>query len=199
MIIKSTGVQSEPCPAGNHVARCIGLIDLGTQEYTFAGKPKRSRKVLVKWELPNERKVFSEEKGEQAHVLSKEYTMSLSEKANLTKDLQSWRGKPFTEQELDGFDLKTILGVACLLMVIHNEKGYAEIASVAALPKGMTVPAQENPSEYLSLDSFDKTIFDSLPDYQKDKIKASPEYKNLGSPETPSWSDMGEEVDDIPF
>src|SRR3990167_3685661 len=36
-------------------------------------------------------------------TISKFYTLSLSEKANLRKDLEGWRGKSFTESELEGF------------------------------------------------------------------------------------------------
>ena len=202
MIVKSTGTVSDPCPAGNHVARCIGLIDLGTQEESYQGKPKQQRKILVKWETPLETKVFKVENGEQPYVISKEYTMSLGEKANLKKDLESWRGRAFTEQELAGFDLKTILGAPCLVNVIHNDNGYAKITSVSPLPKGTTCPTAVNKFQYFSLEEFDKAMFDSMSDLWKKKIESSPEYKSLGSPErSTSFSDMGTEIgdEDIPF
>lgn len=203
MIVKATGTVSDPCPAGNHVARCIGLIDLGTQEETYQGKPKRQRKILIKWETPLETKVFKEENGEQPYIISKEYTMSLADKSNLKKDLESWRGRAFTEQELAGFDLKNVLGVPCLVNVIHNDNGYAKITNVSPLPKGTTCPEAINvPFQYFSLDEFDKVAFDSLSEFWKKKIESSPEYKSLGSPErATSFDDMGTPAgdDDIPF
>ena len=36
------------------------------------------------------------------------YTLCLHERAALRKDLESWRGRKFTEQELDGFDLEKL-------------------------------------------------------------------------------------------
>jgi hypothetical protein len=46
-------------------------------------------------------------------AMFKNYTLSWSEKANLRLDLQSWRGKPFTQEEMRRFDLETILGAWC--------------------------------------------------------------------------------------
>ena len=50
----SGGKEFEQAPAGTHVARCIKLIDLGTQFGEYQGKPTSARKVVVSWELPNE-------------------------------------------------------------------------------------------------------------------------------------------------
>lgn len=202
MIVKATGTVPEPCPAGNHVARCIGLIDLGTQTEDYLGKTKHQRKVLIKWETPLETKVFKEENGEQPYVLSKEYTMSLGEKSNLRKDLEAWRGRGFTEQELSGFDLQNILGAPCLINVIHQDNGYAKITNVSPLPKGTTCPEIVNKTQYLSLDAFDLNVFQSLPEFWKKKIESSPEYKSIGSPERhTSFESMGDPVgdEDIPF
>lgn len=200
MIVKSTGTVSNPCPAGNHVARCIGLIDLGTQTEEYLGKVKRQRKILLKWETPLETKVFKEENGEQPYVLSKEYTMSLGDKSNLKKDLESWRGRAFTEQELAGFDLKNILGAPCLINVIHQDNGYAKITNVSPLPKGTAAPEQINKSQYLSLDAFDSVVFEQMPDFWKKKIESSPEFKSIGSPERFEQTNHETAVDDdIPF
>lgn len=49
-----------PAPEGNHPARCLSLIDLGTQKSTFQGKEKALRKVLITFELPEETHVFKE-------------------------------------------------------------------------------------------------------------------------------------------
>jgi hypothetical protein len=76
------GKEFEAAPIGNHVGRCIGLIDIGTQQGEYQGKTTHARKVVVRWELPNE--LISE--GDWAgkpFVVSKFYTASLSEKANL--------------------------------------------------------------------------------------------------------------------
>src|SRR5208337_1405024 len=70
----------------------------------------------------------------------KRYTLSLHEKAALRKDLESWRGRTFTEEELKGFDVENVLDVPCLLNVIHNGTSgtvYANVSGIMKLPKSM--------------------------------------------------------------
>jgi hypothetical protein len=56
---------------------------------------------------------------------------------------------------------------------------YDEISSVSPLPKGMTCPAQENPSFEFSLDEYDQAAFDSLPNFLKEKVSGSFEFREL--------------------
>jgi hypothetical protein len=75
--------------------------------------------------------------------VQKRYTASLNEKATLRKDLESWRGKPFTKEELAAFDLEKLLGANGLFSVVHIKgrkdpsQTFAAIQSAMALPKGM--------------------------------------------------------------
>ena len=50
----SGGKEFTPAPVGNHPARCIGIIDLGTQTGEWQGKPLVRRQCVLQWELPNE-------------------------------------------------------------------------------------------------------------------------------------------------
>ena len=53
------------------------------------------------------------------------------------------------EQELEAFDVESLLSVGCLINVIHetrNGSTYANVASVMRLPKGMTAPT---PRDYI--------------------------------------------------
>ena len=44
MIVTDTGGSAfTPCPAGSYLARCVQLIDLGTQASNFEGQEKRAR------------------------------------------------------------------------------------------------------------------------------------------------------------
>jgi hypothetical protein len=110
------------------------------------GKPKLTRKVRLGWELPNEKAVFNEERGEESFMCGQDYTLSLGERANLRHTLESWRGRDFSEAELKGFDLKILLRKSCLVNLIHrksrNQRNYAQVASVMPLPKGMSCPKQ---------------------------------------------------------
>jgi len=129
-------------PAGTFQAVCFGAWDIYWHKNNFGTV---QRKVVVGWEISE---TMSE--GEQAgkrFCVYKQYTLSLNEKANLRKDLESWRGKAFTPDELRGFDITKLVGANCMLSIIHTEKGpktYVNVTSVARLMKGLTPMKQEN-------------------------------------------------------
>lgn len=159
--------------AGVKLAVCFGLFDLGIQ---YDKKWEKSvKKALIMWELPEERITINDE--DKPRAISKKYTLSLHKKAQLRKDLEAWRGKTFTDKELEGFDVKNILGKACQIQIIHSEDGkYANIAALMALPRSMTPPKAENPLKYFSFeDSTD--IPEDTPKWVADIIKTSQEYK----------------------
>lgn len=167
-------------PAGTFAARCIQVVDLGTQSTPFG----ESHKVRISWEIPTETAVFDEKKGQQPFMLSKDYTLSLYEKANLRHDLESWRGKAFTEEQLSGFDIASLLGVPCLLSVLHkpskDNKTYANVSAISALPKGMTVPPQINPSVQYNVSEGRSDTFKALPGWLQKKIEGSFEFSESG-------------------
>jgi hypothetical protein len=182
------GGDFTPPPSGTHVARCVQVVDLGTQHWSFNGQPKTTRKVRITFELPEELHVFEEEKGEEPFFVSKEYTATLASKGKLRPDLESWRGQAFTAEELEGFDLKKVLGAPALVTVVHETgktgKSYANIASIAKLPKSMKCPKQINPSVNFSLDpeDFDQEVYDNLPEWMQKKIAESDEFKAISNP-----------------
>lgn len=189
-------------PAGNHVARCYGMIDIGTvkeEQGIYAGK--ESHKVRISWETPLECHDFG--KGLQPFAIHKEFTISMNEKATLRKFLQSWRGKEFSEDEAKRFDITKLLGVPCMLNVIHKTSAsgntYADISSVGTLPKGFVCVDQVNPRMELTYDNWNQGLFDSLPDFIKDKMKKSKEFAAMVSPGHTETSQEPESTDDLPF
>ena len=130
-------------PAGTFIAVCVGVYDLGIQKSTFGNKPK----VCIRWEI-DERIQQVGEYYNKRFCVSKFYTLSLNEKANLTKDLESWRGKKFTAEEIkQGFEVEKVLGQNCFLSIIHaerNGKTSAKIATISPLPKGVEKIKPEN-------------------------------------------------------
>jgi len=141
------GKHFDPVPEGPHIAVCYLVADLGTHHDDRYDKD--THRVLIGWEIPDERITITRD-GEELdlpRVISQRYTLSLHEKANLRKDLEAWRGKRFTDKELGGFDLQQVLEVGCQLQVIHTqkeEKTYANIGALMALPKGVKAPKTEN-------------------------------------------------------
>lgn len=132
-----SGTKFAPAPAGSHAAVCCDVVDLGIVETTYQGQTKRKHMVRLSWQIDEPR-----DDG-KPFMVSKRYTLSLREKAGLRKDLESWRGRPFTEAELAKFDVEILLGVGCFLNVVHRTVGtdtYANVAAIMKLPKGMTAP-----------------------------------------------------------
>lgn len=203
IVASASGNSSfELCPEGVTVSRCYRIIDLGTQTWEFKGKQKSGRKVIINWETA-ELATEGDNAGRPLMVGNK-YTVSLHEKAVLRKDLEAWRGRKFTEQELQGFDITKLLGAACMLNIVHSDDGkYANIASIMPVPKGMPVPPAVNKPVIFSLSEFDQEVFDSLSDGLKDMIKKSPEYQAIvsggGVQESAAAGGASVEDDEIPF
>jgi len=171
--------QPEP---GTYLARCIRITDIGTQSGEYQGKATSRRQLILGWELPEELIPTGERQGEP-FMVSKFYTMSLNEKATLRHDLVAWRGKEFTANELEGFEMKNVLGAACMVTVTLNDSGRTKVASVAGVPKSMKakMPAQVNPSVCFSLelDEFDQATYGGLSDGIKRMVDASPEMATI--------------------
>lgn len=212
MAINATNSGSTPrelIPAGNYIARCYKMIHIGTVEEIILGEKKVLNKVRIGWELPTELRVFNPEKGEQPLVIDKEFTLSLHEKSSLRAVLKSWRGKDFTEDEAKSFDITKLLGVPCMINIIHkpskkdHSRHFEEIAGITSVPKGFTVPEQVNQTFVLDYDNFSDAKFDSLPDFIKQKMATSMEYcamKNPAHTEIKSQVETNSvHEDDLPF
>jgi hypothetical protein len=209
--VKSNGGKDfELIPAGPQQAICYGVIDIGTQK---SNNPQHSpkRKLVIIWELPHERADFGEDRKNLPRAISSTFTQSLSERAILKKTLQSWRGKPFTEEELKGFDPKVLIGVNCQLNIVHSTDGkYANVDNVMPLAKGMTKLPQENKALYFSLDDqSDLTNIqypENMPNWLKEKIAFSEEVmaatngqhdQSREAPRAPAAQESPDE--DVPF
>jgi hypothetical protein len=183
VMLTDSGSDYKPIEAGAYAAVCSRVIDLGTQTTSYNGEEKSARKVLITWEVPE---VQVEWEGQvRPATISQTFTASLHEKASLRKVLESWRGRSFTADELKGFDTKNVLGAPCFLNIVHTEKDgrtYANVAAVMPLPKGMDRPSASALVNF-DLDNYEPEVLDSLHDKLKEKIKASPEYRNLTSGE----------------
>ena len=114
-----------PCPEGLVQAVCVDVVDLGLLPTPWGDKPM----VRVVW-LTDQ---VNPEDGKPFRVM-KRYNASLHDKANLCLDLQCWRGRKFTPEEKQAFDLEKLLGANCQLQVVHNLKEDGEVfANVQAI------------------------------------------------------------------
>ena len=213
MIVSDTGGNADfkQVPAGMHMARCYRLVDLGTQKQEWQGQIKMLRKVMVSFEIHGE-----DEDGQPIVMddgkpmsISKNYTLSLAEKASLRADLVSWRGRDFTDAELRRFDLKTILGAWAMISVVHaqgsNGKTYANIVNINGVPaaiKKAGLPEPFNEASSFSLDEPDMKVFEKLSKGIRAKIEMAPEWKALSQAprvHAPTGSGFDDMEDDVPF
>lgn len=118
-------------PEGLFPACCVDVQNLGLVQGAYGPK----NKVRLVWQLD-----LTTEEGRRYEV-ARVYTLSLHERAALRKDLESWRGRGFTEKELDGFDLEKLLGANCQIQVVQKlgDDGtvYANVATVISPAKGV--------------------------------------------------------------
>jgi len=190
---------------GTYMARCYSMVEIGHIDTEFNGEKKKAHKVMLTWELPEELAVFNEGKGPEPYSVSKTYTLSMHEKSTLRKDLESWRGKGFTELEAAKFDITKLLGVPCLLTITHQpgkqdpNKTYVTVSSISRLMKGQQCPNPVNPSRTLSFDNFDWKVFETLSEYTKERIKQSDEFRALQEPATVHDEQDNGVISDLPF
>ncbi len=205
IIATDKGTTRQLIPAGNYIARCYQMIQIGTVTETIMGKVVTAPKVRIGWELPEEKRVFDEAKGEQPLTISMDFTLSMNSKATLRKTLASWRGKDFTEEEAKGFDVVKLLGAPCMLNIIHKPgvadptKLYEKISSVSPIPKGVKVLPQITPTFVLTYDDWDDSKFATLPDFITDKMKGSSEFQARLRPAETSIHNDEEINNDLPF
>lgn len=149
IIAKRTERSFIPCPAGLHPAVCVDVVDLGVLKVTFSNETKVQHKCKIVWQTADEMP------DGKPFLVQRRYTLSLSEKSSLRKDLESWRGKPFTDEELDGFDLEKLIGANCQLNVVHDQKNgdtYANVTTVVPLGRGMV---KIKPRDYIRVQDRD--------------------------------------------
>lgn len=180
MIAKeSTGVSIEKLENGVYTAISSMIIDLGKQTSEKFGKTQR--KFMMIWNIIGEEVEINGNK--LPRTMSKEYGYSLGEKSNLRRDLQAWRGQPFTSEELQGFNLLKILNKPCQLQIIKEEKNgntYNNISSIMALPKGMSIELLEETSHFDVEDVETWKNWGKIPSWIQDKIKKADNYQESG-------------------
>jgi hypothetical protein len=131
IIAKDSKKEFTPAPEGLFSAVCCDVVDLGDLDTPWGKKPK----VEIRWQIeetnPETQKPF---------MVLRRFTLSLHEKANLRSTLEAWRGRKFSKEELEGFDLERLIGANCQVQIIHN---IADESTVYANVQAV-VPAAKN-------------------------------------------------------
>ena len=176
----------------SYAARCYMLVELGTHTAEYKNQKggvdvRKVRKVRIGFEIPGKTADFG--KGHQEpYVVSRDYTASFggpNKPSNLLKDVQAWRGKPFTADEIkNGFDLDKLYGVNCYIGIKHEQdrndptKVYANVTAILPLPKGTAKIApvrlrDEQPPKWVI-----EKIQQGVPDVNNDADPFGPEITN---------------------
>ena len=130
----------EELSEGKHNAVCYRIIDIGTHmELKFGSTTEYEKKhtVIFFWETLDEKM----EDGRPFGV-NKWYKLSLHEKSTLYRDLDTWKGG-ITNEELAGLDLTKLLGVNCVLNIVHNDKGRSKVKAVHRLDDSVVPTVNE--------------------------------------------------------
>lgn len=165
----------EELSEGKHNAVCYRIIDIGTHmELKFGSTTEYEKKhtVIFFWETLDEKM----EDGRPFGV-NKWYKLSLHEKSTLYRDLDTWKGG-ITNEELAGLDLTKLLGVNCVLNIVHNDKGRAKVKAVHRLDDSVVPTVNEaftfDIDTYVSADNKEEMKKVSMmPEFFVDKIESS--------------------------
>jgi len=193
-------------PAGLQAAVCCDVVDRGIQEDEYEGKKTMKHKVSVhfllakeipaQWTHPhsNETIAVPESLVGRPFGVSRWFTMSLHEKAMLRQFLEAWRGRSFNGEELQGFDMESLISVGTGLSIVHkmserSGKWYAKIQGASLLPDDWKAPPI--PTDYIRLsDREDKG--------DKPTPQTSGGESHGRSPDS-DWSGEPDPDDDLPF
>ncbi len=197
LTVKDKGNDFLPPPEGLHIARCYAVVDLGMQENKAFGT--RSPKVLIGWELGDS--IMPDGK---PFIQMQSYTASISQSSKLRALLEGWRGKGFTAGELQGFQLRTLLGAPCYLTTKHilnpqASQPWSSIISICKLPNTVVCPPPVNPPLYFDLDEYSEAAYAALSEGIRKKINLGDVQGGTQPATVIRNTDSGEVDDDLPF
>ena len=178
---KGNAVPQEPIEIGSHFARLVQVIDLGLHANHFDPSKAPSRKVNLTYELVtnfmkdadgNDDETKPRWVGEEMALCSLQADLAKSTKRIMALDPKG---------EYKG-DLTKMIDTPCIVTIAHNlskdkTKVYSNVSNVSPAPKGMPVPALKNTPRVFDLDSPDLEVFQQLPTFIQDKIKANLEFR----------------------
>lgn len=138
---KNDGAKFTPHPEGQYVARCVDVINLGERVEQYQQNPEKIVPKCALLFMTGEMNPDTQE----PYVISQDFTVSMGERANLRKFLEDWRGKSYTDEQVDqGVPLDKLEGNPAFIMVEHKKSGagriYARIRTITPVPRGLEVP-----------------------------------------------------------
>lgn len=179
-------------PEGQFAMVCVDVVDLGLKVDSFEGNTFESPKVALVF-VSGERHTDEQK---SLMLVTVEMTNSASDRGNLRKFLESWRGKSYTPEQINaGLPLHKLSGNAALVSIEHvltkRGKQFAKVRSISPLPKGMAAPDATIPAEYVR----PKFLTDKKAEY----AAAVAKFRGNGGNKEPALPAAEDEDDDLPF
>ena len=182
--------ERELTPEGSYQGVCYAVYDIGTRVSDYKGKERDQHEIVIIFELPSLRIEYDKdgEKLEGPRVISLRNTFSMSEKANLRKHMETWRGKSFTDLEAADFDFEKLVGANAIIQVMHKTKNNGDVSaiigSITTPLKEMEPKKPENPKSFFSfyaphVDDQGVHFPENMPEWVQNEIKESFEYKAI--------------------
>jgi len=162
---------------GTYMGRFSSVIDLGTQPQTDwqTGEATDSKpRVLITMTLPTETVERELEDGTVVtypRVISKEYTISGHERANLTKLASA--------MQLGSGNLSDLLGMECMVSIGSTVNGNAKVTNIVKAPAGLPIPELELDPYAFDFDAPAEDVYLSMPEWIQGKIKDAENYSGF--------------------
>lgn len=173
--MKGTGGSIDSPEAGTYMARVVGLLDLNLQPgFEYQGEEIEPQyKVTFTYELPSSRT-----KDDKPHWVSEDFKVSDHERSKMFARVTTL--DPNGDVTSKGQNLAALINVPCMVEVEVNAKGYAKVKNVTGAPAGIPVAELENTPQVFDWDTPDMEVFNRLPEFIQNKLKASLNFE--GSP-----------------
>lgn len=145
---RDMGGGFDPHPEGQFAMTCVDVVNLGTKVERFGDQdPREVEKASLVFASGE-----SQDKGELM-IVTVEMTLSMNEKANMRKFLESWRGKSYTAEQAEaGVPLHKLHGQTALVTIEHvttrRNRRFAKVVSISPLPKQVAAPNGETVASY---------------------------------------------------
>lgn len=171
---------------GTYPARISIIADLGTQmeipyQETVAVEQKR---LAICFEFPT--KTIEIDGEQKPQWLTKEYTKSSSEKANLMKLVKALKPSASHMDELAGME--------CLVTVGSTASGNAKVTAVVAMMEGMEVAPLSKPAVVFDFYSPTVEALEGIPEFLQKKVKAAVDYNGFAG-DTPLVAGSADNTD----
>ena len=156
--VSGTGGYTPHPEARDIPTRCMDVIDLGVVKYQNSQYAPKRRVRLIFWMMTTNPAT------EKNWEVRRDFSASLHPKSALNGFLTKWRGAPFTKDEMQSFDLETLIGVTGMADIENetSEDGtiYDRIALIRPEKDGEEVMTQLIPG----VDKYERTEYNAAAD-----------------------------------